>query len=202
MRKRIALFVLPLAAVMILTACASKDEVETSTALEQVEAAERIGDREEKERSEAATENDEAKIDESENDEVGEGRPNDTAAEDRFVEQPAEASENYEALKMEEKGEITEPDSKKEEDSVADKDSYVNMRIDELTNNAEYMSSALEQRRDMADTLLKELEQNGYIIDYQLDSLGNLYSFKYSSGLQGGIYLEDFSGKPGELAIN
>lgn len=90
----------------------------------------------------------------------------------------------------------------KEAENVTDKDAYVNERIDVLINSPEYKSASLEERSDVARALLQDLEGDGYIREYSIDSLGSLYTFVYDSGRNGGIYLKDFSGKPGGPAIN
>ena len=68
----------------------------------------------------------------------------------------------------------------------------VNRIMEERCTGEEFENADLEERGRIVETCLKELEANGLVSNIHSTDDGTMYSFTYTSGVEGGWYLEDF----------
>lgn len=99
----------------------------------------------------------------------------------------------------EEKMELGE---KKMNETDEEKVEYVDEKMNEALASDKYREMSLTERREFADDLLSQFEQEGYITGLQYNEDGLMYSFEYADGTLGGWRIEDFSSKEGVLPMN
>lgn len=79
------------------------------------------------------------------------------------------------------------------EKAPQDQTAYADEKIDQLIAGADYRAGSLQERKELAQAVLTQLEQEQYIsrLSYQEDQA--LFSFRYADGSLGGVSLRDFS---------
>lgn len=85
---------------------------------------------------------------------------------------------------------------------VQEKVKHVDEQIAALTADTAYQDGTLEERRDLAQAALTQLEKEGYLTQLNYDGEQDLFSFQYADGSLGGVYLADFSSSGGGLPMN
>lgn len=83
-----------------------------------------------------------------------------------------------------------------------DKMSYTDEKIKELTASEAYQDGSIQQRRALAEELLNQLTEGGYISGVVCDEAGEMFSFQYANGVLGGLMLKEFTTPPGGLPMN
>lgn len=100
---------------------------------------------------------------------------------------------------VEETEEIVEETSNEEisddifTDDELERDDYVDTKIREAIDSREYKDASYSERQTHICKLLTELELDGYIDSIYYDEENKMFTFIYSSGIPGGVYLEDFT---------
>ena len=83
-----------------------------------------------------------------------------------------------------------------------DKMQLADDKIEELTSSEKYKDASKEERYTLVSDLLESLEAEGSIKNLAYFEEDELFSFQYENGVLGGVSLDDFSTKPGELPVN
>lgn len=97
---------------------------------------------------------------------------------------------------------VTEDAATKGGESAEEKAAYAGKVIEEAMADGGYSEMSLEERKELASGILKQLEQDGYITGVSYDEASLLYAFEYIDGTLGGWRIEDFSGQAGLLPMN
>ncbi len=79
---------------------------------------------------------------------------------------------------------------------------YVDERISELMDDEKYQKASLDEQYTFTNDMLTSLEKDGYIKNVHYDEQSRLFSFSYANGVYGGVYLDSFSAKPGQVPMN
>ena len=80
--------------------------------------------------------------------------------------------------------------------------SEVNQKIDALIESAEYKQANIQTRKEYAQSLLEEMEDEKLIRNYKYFEESYMFSFNYENGIIGGIYLLDFANDGDLLPMN
>ena len=75
---------------------------------------------------------------------------------------------------------------------------YANKKIREISESSKYKESSIEERKEQMETVLTELKQKRYIKNLEYYDDNYLFSFQYSNGYLGGVYIKSFEGEHGD----
>lgn len=79
---------------------------------------------------------------------------------------------------------------------------YAEDRIAELTGDEKYKNASDDEQYTLTNDLLTSLEKDGYIKNVYYAEKDKLFSFQYANGVFGGVYLDSFAVKDGEIPMN
>lgn len=93
-------------------------------------------------------------------------------------------------------------EEKAESPDEAKKVKYAQDCFAELMDNEKYQNGSDDERYSIINDMLLSLEKDGYIKNVYYAEDSKLFTFKYADGVLGGIYLDSFAAKPGEIPMN
>jgi len=70
---------------------------------------------------------------------------------------------------------------------------YVDDEIEKMVESAEYKNATIDERKNIANSLLLRLKKEKAIKRFSYSKDSYLFSFTYKNGTLGGIYLKDFN---------
>lgn len=84
-----------------------------------------------------------------------------------------------------------------EEEGIEQMD-YANKKIREISESSKYKESSIEERKEQMEPVLTELKQKRYIKNLEYYDDNYLFSFQYSNGSLGGVYIKSYEGEHGD----
>ena len=75
---------------------------------------------------------------------------------------------------------------------------YANKKIREISESSKYKESSIEERKEQMEPVLTELKQKRYIKNLEYYDDNYLFSFQYSNGYLGGVYIKSFKDEHGD----
>lgn len=85
------------------------------------------------------------------------------------------------------------PEQNSQEQAVQEQVVYVDEKLDALLSGADYKAGSLQERKELAQAVLSQLEAENYISKLFYQEEQAQFTFQYADGTLGGIALQDFS---------